>query len=107
MSAIDPNAADQPTTTADMTAADRRSARNETLRSFLRSPSTIIGMAILAVWILCAILGENLAPYDPYVQDFDGHIPPGGGGGVDLQLASAAISSGFGGRGGVGCAIGC
>ncbi len=77
MSAIDPNAADQPTTTADMTAADRRSARNETLRSFLRSPSTIIGMAILAVWILCAILGENLAPYDPYVQDFDGHIPPG------------------------------
>ena len=76
MSIIDPTGTNQDTT-VDVAAANVRSARAETLLLFLRNPSTIIGMVILSIWIICAIAGESLAPYAPYAQDFDGHIPPG------------------------------
>jgi len=77
MSAIDPAALEEPTTTADMTAADKRSARSETVRSFLRNPATIIGGFILLFWIFCAIFGEAIAPFDPFAQDGAKHTPPG------------------------------
>lgn len=76
MSAVDPTVV-EPTTTADMTAADSRSARREKLRLFFRNPSGLIGIAILGFWVICAIFGEQIAPYSPYATDFEGHLPPG------------------------------
>lgn len=77
MSVIDPSLSFDPTTTADMTLADRRSARRETIRLFLRDPAAIVGIVILLFWICCAIFGERLVPFNPYSTDAEGHLAPG------------------------------
>jgi len=46
----------------------RSSARRETLLTLLRSPTLIVGFAIVGFWIFCAIAGSWLAPHDPFVQ---------------------------------------
>lgn len=79
MSAVDPTALEPPAPLEDAgAAADRRSARREKLRLFVRNPSAIIGGAILIFWIICAVFGDVIAPYSPFATDFDGHVPPGG-----------------------------
>lgn len=80
MSAVEPTALDPtPAPVEDAgAAADRRSARREKLRLLVRNPSMIIGGVILLFWIVCAIFGERIAPYDPFATQFDGHVPPGG-----------------------------
>ena len=81
MSAVDPTAFEPPAPLEDAgAAADRRSARREKLRLFVRNPSAIIGGAILIFWIICAVFGDVIAPYSPFATDFDGHVPPGGSG---------------------------
>ena len=40
-------------------------ARRERRRLLLRSPSFIIGAAVIIFWIVCAVLGEHITPYDP------------------------------------------
>ena len=40
-------------------------ARRERRRLLLRSPSFIIGAAVILFWIVCAVLGEHITPYDP------------------------------------------
>ena len=39
------------------------------LRAALRSGTLLVGLAILAFWIVCALFGLQLAPYDPYADD--------------------------------------
>lgn len=79
MSAVDPTAFEPPAPLEDAgAAADRRSARREKLRLFVRNPSAIIGGVILLFWIVCAVFGDVIAPYSPYATTFDGHLPPGG-----------------------------
>lgn len=46
-------------------ALEARAARGERLRLLARSPSVLIGAAILLFWIVCAILGDLITPYDP------------------------------------------
>ncbi len=46
-------------------AAERRQARRERMRLLTRRPSFIIGMIIALVWIVCAIGGSSITPYDP------------------------------------------
>jgi peptide/nickel transport system permease protein len=59
-----------------MQPSERATARRETIRLLIRRPSFIIGVAIMATWVVIAILGERITPYDPF-NDFDaGHIPP-------------------------------
>jgi peptide/nickel transport system permease protein len=59
-----------------MESSERSQARRETIRVLIRRPAFIIGVAIMATWIVIAILGERITPYDPF-NDFDaGHIPP-------------------------------
>ena len=77
MSVAEPTIGDEPTTTLDMTAVDRRSARRETARVFLRDPSAIIGGVIILFWVVCAIFGGVIAPYSPYSTDAMGHLAPG------------------------------
>lgn len=78
MSAVDPTAFEPAPAEDAGAAADRRSARREKLRLFVRNPSAIIGGAILIFWIICAVFGDVIAPYSPYATSFDGHVPTGG-----------------------------
>lgn len=40
-------------------------ARRERLRLLVRSPSFIVGAAVILFWITCAVLGDRITPYDP------------------------------------------
>ena len=56
--------------------AERAKARRETLRQLLRRPAFIIGNVIIIGWIICALLGERITPYDPFDAFAAGHLPP-------------------------------
>lgn len=45
--------------------SEARAARRERLRLLLRSPSFIIGSVVIGFWVVCAILGGRITPYDP------------------------------------------
>jgi peptide/nickel transport system permease protein len=40
-------------------------ARRERMRLLVRSPSFIVGATIILFWIVCAVLGDHITPYDP------------------------------------------
>jgi peptide/nickel transport system permease protein len=44
--------------------------RQETLRQILRSKTFIIGALVTLFWVVCAIFGELIAPYDPIDESF-------------------------------------
>lgn len=56
--------------------AERSKARRETLRLLLGRPAFIIGNLIIIGWIICAVLGERITPYDPFNDFATGHLPP-------------------------------
>jgi peptide/nickel transport system permease protein len=56
--------------------SERAQARRETLVLLFRRPGFIIGNLVLIGWILTAILGERITPYDPYNAFAAGHLPP-------------------------------
>lgn len=45
--------------------SEARVARRERLRLLLRSPSFVIGSVVIGFWVVCAILGDRITPYDP------------------------------------------
>jgi peptide/nickel transport system permease protein len=57
-------------------ATERSQARRETLRLLLRRPAFIIGNVIIIGWIICAVLGQRITPYDPFNDFAAGHLPP-------------------------------
>ncbi len=50
--------------------AERRQARRERRRLLLRRPSFIIGSLILLFWVVCAIGGDRITPFDP-INEYD------------------------------------
>jgi peptide/nickel transport system permease protein len=58
------------------TVSERTQARRETLRVLFRRPAFIIGIVVLVGWIVTAILGERITPYDPYNDFFPNHQAP-------------------------------
>jgi peptide/nickel transport system permease protein len=50
-------------------AEQRRTARRERIGLLLRSPTFMVGAVIVATWIVCAIGGSHLTPYDPFATD--------------------------------------
>ena len=56
--------------------SERAKARRETLRVLVRRPAFIIGNIIFWGWVVTAVLGERITPYDPFNQFFAGHLPP-------------------------------
>lgn len=60
----------RPTGAAADAQAERRQARRERRRLLLRRPSFIIGSVILLFWLVCAVGGDRITPYDP-IKDFD------------------------------------
>jgi peptide/nickel transport system permease protein len=51
-------------------AAERRLARNERLRLLVRRPGFIVGFLILLFWLVCAVGGKHITPFDP-IDAFD------------------------------------
>jgi peptide/nickel transport system permease protein len=49
-------------------ASERRQARKERLRLLLRSPGFIGGVVVLTFWVLCAVLGDAITPFDPVLD---------------------------------------
>jgi peptide/nickel transport system permease protein len=44
-------------------------ARRERLRLLFRSPTFVIGLAILGFWVVCALFGPQIAPQNPQADD--------------------------------------
>jgi peptide/nickel transport system permease protein len=65
-----------PAPMAAPAASERSQARRETLRLLLRRPAFIIGNVIIIGWIICAVLGQRITPYDPFNDFSAGHLPP-------------------------------
>lgn len=57
-------------------AAERSQARRETIRVLVRRPAFIVGTLILLGWIITAVLGQRITPYDPLNSFAAGHLPP-------------------------------
>lgn len=45
--------------------SEARAARSERLRLLLRTPTVVVGLFVLLFWIVFAILGDRITPYDP------------------------------------------
>lgn len=48
---------------------DARVARQERLRLLLRSKTFLAGAALFGAWVVCAVFGDLIAPYDPLGGD--------------------------------------
>ncbi len=57
-------------------ATERSQARRETLRQLVKRPAFIIGNIVIIGWIICAVLGQRITPYDPFNSFSAGHQPP-------------------------------
>jgi len=69
----------KPEPTAPMAApaaTERSQARRETIRVLVRRPAFIIGNIVIIGWIICAVLGQRITPYDPFNYFTTGHLPP-------------------------------
>jgi peptide/nickel transport system permease protein len=44
---------------------EAQAARRERLRLLLRTPSAVVGGVVVAFWVVCAIFGTHVTPYDP------------------------------------------
>ena len=53
-----------------------RNVASERLRAALRSPTLISGTVIVVFWIVCALFGERLVPFDPYADDLLATLTP-------------------------------
>jgi peptide/nickel transport system permease protein len=56
--------------------SERSQARRETIKLLVRRPAFIIGNIVIIGWIITAVLGQRITPYDPFNQFFIGHEPP-------------------------------
>jgi peptide/nickel transport system permease protein len=58
-------------------AAALGSERRQRLRQVLRSAAFLVGIAILAFWVFCALFGPMVVPYDPFAADpLNALLPP-------------------------------
>jgi len=67
-----------PTATELLVRQERRQARRERWRLLRRRPGFIVGSFILLVWVVCALGGAAIAPYDPFAAEFTPNQRPGG-----------------------------
>ena len=56
--------------------SERAQARRETFRVLVRRPAFILGNIIVIGWVVTAVLGDRITPYDPFNTFFAGHLPP-------------------------------
>jgi peptide/nickel transport system permease protein len=56
--------------------SERSKARRETIRLLLHRRAFIVGNLIVIGWIITAVLGQRITPYDPFNDFAAGHLPP-------------------------------
>jgi peptide/nickel transport system permease protein len=56
--------------------SERAQARRETIRLLLHRRAFILGNIIVIGWVITAVLGERITPYDPFNYFAAGHLPP-------------------------------
>ncbi len=56
--------------------SERAQARRETIKLLLRRRAFLIGNIIVIGWIITAVLGQRITPYDPFNDFAAGHLPP-------------------------------
>jgi peptide/nickel transport system permease protein len=56
--------------------SERSQARRETIRLLVRRPAFIIGIVIITGWVVTAVLGDRITPFDPFNDFFPSHQPP-------------------------------
>ena len=71
-----PGPVGQAAATGSGLVSERSQARRETILVLLHRPAFIIGNIIIITWVIIAVLGERITPYDPFNQYFAGHAPP-------------------------------
>ena len=54
-------------------------ARRERIRLLMRSKTFLAGAIIVGIWVFCAVLGEAIAPKDPFVPDILNKLDPPSG----------------------------
>ena len=59
-----------------MSAVAATAIRQEWLARLLRSPTFLVGATIVLFWVLCAIFGPYVAPYDPLADDILNSLTP-------------------------------
>jgi peptide/nickel transport system permease protein len=69
MTASDTSAIPEAPVAPTTPASEDRAAQRDRLRLLTHSGTFIAGVLIVGFWVLCAILGETLAPDDPYATD--------------------------------------
>jgi len=57
-------------------ASERSQARRETLKLLVRRPAFVIGCLVMVAWVVTALLGQRITPYDPFNYFATGHEPP-------------------------------
>jgi peptide/nickel transport system permease protein len=62
----------------EMARAERRQARKEQWRLLRRRPGFVIGCLILLFWIVCAVGGDHITPFDPINDLSAPFVRPGG-----------------------------
>jgi peptide/nickel transport system permease protein len=65
-----------PAQAAPTTRSDRAQARIETLRLLVRRPGFIVGVLIIGGWVICAVAGAAITPYNPYDYFGPSQAPP-------------------------------
>jgi len=56
--------------------SERSQARRETIRLLFKRKAFIIGVVIIIGWVITAILGQRITPYDPFNDFATSHLPP-------------------------------
>ncbi len=64
------------TSPAGAAPSERAQARRETALVLLKRPAFIIGNIVIIGWVIAAVLGERITPFDPFNDFFVGHEPP-------------------------------
>jgi peptide/nickel transport system permease protein len=74
----DPEAAAAKGVPGGRDVAARRQARRENWALLRRKPGFVFGVAVVLFWIVCAIGGKNIAPFDPLSGNYRvSHVGPG------------------------------
>jgi len=56
--------------------SERAQARRETLRLLIKRPAFILGNIVIIGWVITALLGERITPYDPFNYFTIQQLPP-------------------------------
>jgi peptide/nickel transport system permease protein len=56
--------------------SERSQARRETLKVLIRRPAFLVGTFVMVAWVITALLGQRITPYDPFNYFTTGHEPP-------------------------------